>query len=89
MASSTSGSNKYHFLAEPDSALLCVICSKVAEEPWQHGKCGRLFCKECLKKNGRDKPCPCCKMQPQYFEDNKSEWQLAIHNELWNNIFYR
>ena len=24
----------------------------------QHEECGRLLCKECLEKYGRDKPCP-------------------------------
>ena len=64
---------KYNFISEPDSALVCVICLEVAEEPWQHGKCGRLFCRQCLEELGRNKPCPNCRtVQPQYFEDNKS-----------------
>ena len=68
------GAEKYNFVSELDTALQCVICLEVAEEPWQHGKCGRLFCEQCLEKLGRDKPCPNCRMpQPQYFEDNKSE----------------
>ena len=52
----------------------------MAKDPWQHGhgKCGRLFCKECIDKNGEDKPCPNCRMeQPQYFEDNKSKYSLT------------
>ena len=75
MASITSGVNyKYNFVSEPDDALKCLISLEVAEEPWQHGKCGRLFCKACLDTYGKDKPCPNCKMErPQYFEDNKSE----------------
>ena len=65
--------SKYNFIAEPDSALECVICLDVAEDPRQHEECGRLLCKECLEKYGRDKPCPNCRMkQPQYFKDNKS-----------------
>ena len=63
----------YDFVTEPDSGLQCVICLTVAEDPWQHGKCGRLLCNKCLRKLGRDMPCPNCRMeQPQYFEDNKS-----------------
>ena len=75
MASNVSDSAiGYNFISDPDSALLCVICLEAAEEPWQHGKCGRLLCEECLEELGRDKPCPNCRMeQPQYFEDNKSE----------------
>ena len=62
------------FVADPDDGLKCLICWEVAVDPWQHGKCGRLFCKECIDKYGEDKPCPNCRMnQPQYFEDNKSK----------------
>ena len=65
--------SRFNFIAEPDSALQCVICLDVAEDPRQHEKCGRLFCKECLEEYGRYKPCPNCRRErPQYFEDNKS-----------------
>ena len=75
MASNTPDStSKYDFVEEPGSALQCVICLDVAEDPRQHEKCGRLLCKECLEKYGRDKPCPNCRReQPQYFEDNRSK----------------
>ena len=36
----------YQYVAEPGSGLQCVICLEVAEDPWQHGQCGRLFCFE-------------------------------------------
>ena len=62
--------NKYHFIAEPDSALQCVICLDVAEDPRQHEECGRLLRTGCLEKYGRDKPCPNCRReQPQYIKD--------------------
>ena len=66
MASNSADSvSKYNFIAEPDSALQCVICLDVAEDPRQHDKCGGLLCKECLEKYlekyGRDKPCPKCR----------------------------
>ena len=75
MAFNSLGDNyKYNFVSEADDALKCLICLEVAEEPWQHGKCGRLFCKECLDKHGKVQPCPNCRVkQPQYFPDNKSE----------------
>ena len=78
MASNTPDStSKYDFVEEPDSALQCVICLDVAEDPRQHEKCGRLLCKECLEKHGRGKPCPNCRReQPQYFEDNRSKWTV-------------
>ena len=31
---------------------MCAICLDVAEDPLQHGKCGKLFCKECLERYG-------------------------------------
>ena len=67
---------KYRFVSEPADALKCLICLEVAdEEPWQHSKCGRLFCKGCLDGYGRDKPCPNCMMPfPQYFEDSRGEF---------------
>jgi formylmethanofuran dehydrogenase subunit E len=66
--------SKYNFVSEPDSALLCAICLEVAEDPKQHEECGKLLCKECLEKYGRNKPCPNCRgKQPQYFQDNRSE----------------
>ena len=61
--------SKYNFIEEPDSALECVICLDVADDPRQHEECGRLLCKECLEKYGRDKSCP--KEQPQYLKDNR------------------
>ena len=65
---------KYIYVSEPADALKCPICLAVAEEPWQHGKCGKLFCDYCIEKYGKHKPCPYCKKeQPQYFEDSKSK----------------
>ena len=68
--------SKYNFSEEPDGALECVICLEVAEEPWQHGgdNCGRLLCRDCLEKLGRDAPCPNCRGEnPVYFEDHRSK----------------
>ena len=75
MASNTSGDNyKYNFVSKPDHALNCLICLEVADDPWQHCECGRLLCKKCLLKYGKEKPCPNCRnAHPQYFPDNKSE----------------
>ena len=70
----------YKFTEEPDSSLQCVVCLEIAEDPWQHSKCGRLLCKECLEKYGIDKPCPNCRReQPQYFEDNRSKWHIDLN----------
>ena len=82
MASSTS-ENSYKLLSEPDDAHKCPICLDIAEEPWQHGECGRLFCKESLDKYGKDKCCPFCKTkQPQYFQDNKSELVMVASYQV-------
>ena len=64
-----------NFVSEPDDSLKCLICLAVARDPWQHGKCGRLFCEKCICKHGKNKPCPNCRMeQPQYLEDTRSKW---------------
>jgi hypothetical protein len=63
----------YEFLIKPSEDLLCLKCRKVAVNPWQHGKCGRLFCKVCLDRDGgEDMPCPECNTTG-YFEDNRSK----------------
>ena len=48
MAFSSIKDYDYMFTSEPDDALKCLICRSVAKDPWQHGKCGRLFCKACI-----------------------------------------
>ena len=66
---------EYKFVSEPDDSLKCLICLSVARDPWQHGKCGRLFCEVCISKYGKNKPCPNCRMeQPLYLEDTRSKW---------------
>ena len=63
----------YMFVTEPDGDLKCAICLEVAQDPTQHGKCGKLFCSECIDKNG-NMPCPICRAEnPQYFADGKSK----------------
>ena len=67
---------KYEFLTIPTPDLFCMVCAKMAAEPWQHGSCGRLLCKKCLMAHGSDSPCPSCKKQeaiPSYFQDKRSE----------------
>ena len=68
------GPTKYKFLSPPEDEFICLICLEVAEDPWQHGECGRLLCEKCLDKLGRRKPCPNCrKRDPQYFLDNRGD----------------
>ena len=78
MASRSTKDYEYKFTSEPDDALKCLICLSVAKDPWQHGKCGRLFCRECIDKYGEDNPCPNCRVEkPQYFEDARSKYSLT------------
>ena len=73
MATSKSGV-VFNFVSEPDDALKCLICLEVANDPRQHEKCGRLFCKKCLDRHGYTKPCPNCRAeQPQYFVDTRGK----------------
>ena len=61
------------FLSEPSESLKCSICLEVAREPRQEEICGKLFCRECIEKNGSG-PCPTCRaVQPKFFNDKRSE----------------
>ena len=64
----------YIFITEPDDSLKCSICFEVARDPKQCEDCGKLFCSECIEKNGR-KPCPNCRtVNPRYFKDIRGEY---------------
>ena len=65
----------YKFINSPSDALKCLIClDEVASDPWQHDKCGKLFCKKCLEGVGKNKPCPNCREnRPRYFEDTRGK----------------
>ncbi len=68
----------YNFLTELDQDLKCLICLGVAKKPLQHEACGKLFCKECLERHGREKPCPNCRdTNSHYYVDNKSNISIA------------
>ena len=63
----------YNFISEPNPNLKCTICLELASQPKQCEDCGKLFCSECIEKNGR-KPCPNCRTDnPRYFNDVKSK----------------
>lgn len=69
---------EYKFITQPDNDLKCVICLDVAREARQHEECGKLFCRECIEKNGK-RPCPNCRAQnPHYYKDLKSERSIRI-----------
>ena len=63
---------EYTFVDAVDDALKCHFCKKVAENPQQHENCGGLICRECLVKDGREKPCPKCGEVSNYYVDKKS-----------------
>ena len=75
----SSGHRSYNFNHKPDANLFCAICLELACQPKQCEDCGKLFCSECIMKNGR-KPCPHCRTgNPRYFKDVKSK--LFISNK--------
>ncbi len=79
MASSLA--EEYNFVTEPSDSLKCSVCLDVAKDPKQHEDCGKLFCTDCIQKNG-DGPCPNCRAEnPQYFKDMKSEYCNVIRAE--------
>ena len=66
-------SGNYNYIAKLDANLICSICLDLASHPKQCEDCGKLFCSECIEKNGR-KPCPNCRKEnPRYFKDVKSK----------------
>ena len=67
-------SREYNFVNEPDRDLKCAICLDVVRDPLQHEECGKLFCKECIGRYGRDKPCPHCRTEgSRYYRDIRSK----------------
>ena len=80
MAYESSNYTGCKYLSEPPESLKCVICLEVAKDPWQHNKCGRLFCDECLEEHGKGEDCPVCRRkikspESQYFKDVKSKYE--------------
>ena len=73
-------STDYKFVTELDDELKCLICLGVARDPFQHEACGKLFCKECLEKFDKYKPCPNCR-------DTKSSYYVDKKSKLSNNTF--
>ena len=68
------------FLYEVPSKLLCSLCNNAAKEPWQHGKCERLFCRSCITQN-KDylEFCPYCKEEnADFYTDIKSKLKFCI-----------
>ena len=66
----------YNFITEPDPNLKCVICLELASQPKQCEDCGKLFCSDCIEKNGR-KPCPNCRtVNPKYFKDVRGKMKI-------------
>ena len=63
----------YIFLEEPDNELKCVICLDIARDPHQHEECGKLVCRECLERYGRNKPCAHCRTGGLYYLDKRGK----------------
>ena len=67
----------YKLIGELEDALKCPICLGPAIDAQQEQKCGRLFCKCCIKKCQRR--CPHCRGRPPlYFQDTKSKCMLLL-----------
>ena len=63
----------YKFISEPDSNLKCAVCLELASQPKQCEDCGKLFCSECIEKNGRKHCLSCWTHNPRYFDNTKSK----------------
>lgn len=67
--------SKYSFLDPPNESLFCGLCFDIASQPKQCKNCGKLFCNECIEKNGQ-KPCPNCRTREfGYSQDVRSKYQ--------------
>lgn len=70
----------FEFVGNPADDLKCLICSKVATEPDRHESCGKIFCRDCLVRNGKDEPCPSCKQEKPVFSlDKESKFSDCRH----------
>ena len=69
------GGLDFDFVDEPPDSLKCLICMLVVKEPWQHGDCGRVYCKVCIQGFIKVKNmCPNCRQKkPSLFKDGRSE----------------
>lgn len=79
MASKTPhlGGQDFDFIEEPPDSLKCLICMMVVKEPWQHGECGRVYCRICIQEYKKVKDtCPNCRQEnPSLFKDGRSRSQ--------------
>ena len=76
----------YKFVSPPDDNLKCFICLEVAQDPKQHEDCGKLFCSECIEKNGR-KACPNCRAVNQaYFKDRRGWSNIARTSRMLRGL---
>ena len=64
------------FVEDPPDSLKCLICMLVVKDPWQHGECGRVYCRICIQEFMRVKNmCPNCRQEnPSLFKDGRSEF---------------
>ena len=86
------GYSSCSFVNEPDSALICPICTHVLREPELTGCCGNHFCASCLKEwadaatSGPDGSCPLCREKKfTTFRDKKTEraiFELQVLSQL-------
>ena len=67
------GGQDFDFVDEPPDSLKCLICMLVVKEPWQHGDCGRVYCKVCIEEFRKVKNiCPNCRQRkPSLFKDGR------------------
>ncbi len=68
----------YNFTKDLADELKCMVCSDVADNPKQHEECGKLICKECIKKRGEDQPCLECGTEGPYFSDKRFKMYGSI-----------
>ena len=67
--------NKYEWVEDPPEVVLCIVCEKVARDPYQHGGqagCGKVLCKSCFESLDQI-ICPNCSGDLTLFEDARGK----------------
>ena len=71
---------------EPPDEYICLICTFIAQVPYQVNCCGRVFCKECLdklSKQDEETKCPQCRTI-----DFKSFKDIRVERSILNLEIY-
>lgn len=88
--SDSGGYNCSEFVEEPDSVLICLICTRVLRESQLTDCCGNHYCRSCLKRwlKNSGRTCPLCREKKfGILRDKKVERSVhGLHVSLKLNV---